>query len=89
MNKARPMETGAKNVVLLFSTARSKLDMIRPGCEMDFANTYIVITSSAVQNSSMKSPLTVLVAGPKLVPTLRGPGRMADTTPAAAMAPIN
>lgn len=41
--------------------------------------------SSAVRKVSMKRPCAMEVEAPRVVATLRGPGKSADTMPAAAM----
>lgn len=73
MKRARPMPTGAMKVALCFSAANMKM----------------VKTSSAVRNISMKRPRAMEHGGlvERVVRTARGPGKRADTMPAAAMPP--
>lgn len=67
--KAVPMPTGARYVPLCFSAASMMMTK----------------TSSAVRNISMKSPWAVDAPPPSVVLTVRGPGKSAETIPAAAM----
>ena len=71
MNSERPIPTGAMNVPLCFSAANMK----------------IVKTSSAVKNISMKRPCEIDVPPARLVLTVRGPGKSAETVAAAVMPP--
>jgi hypothetical protein len=71
MNKARPMPIGAMKVERCFSAASMKMQKM----------------SCAVKNISMNKPRTADVSGLSVVRTESGPGKSADTTPAAAIAP--
>lgn len=73
MNKARPIPIGAMKVDLCFSAANMKMQKM----------------SIAVKNISMKTPRLIEVPGLRRVRTASGPGKVADTTPAADMAPNN
>jgi hypothetical protein len=64
-----PMPMGARKVALCFSAASMK----------------IVKTSRDVRNISRNTPMAGVTPLPRVVETLRGPGRIAETTPAAAM----
>lgn len=70
-NNAHPIPTGAIKVPLCFSAASMK----------------IVNTSRNVKNISRKRPLAMDVPPPSVVFTFIGPGRIAETTAAAQMAP--
>ena len=70
-NRDRPIPTGAKKVPLCFSAASMRM----------------VKTRRAVRNISMNSPRAMDVSPPRVVETLRGPGKSADTTPEAAIEP--
>jgi hypothetical protein len=67
----RPIPTGARKVDLCLTTA----------------SIIITKTSCAVRNISMKSPWDVDVPPPRVVATLRGPGKRHDTTAAAQRPP--
>lgn len=67
------MPTGAMKVDLCFSTASMRMTK----------------TSSAVKKNSINKPCAVLVPPPSVVVTVIGPGKSADTTPAAAMPPTS
>lgn len=71
-NNAKPIPIGAKKVALCFSAASIK----------------IVKTRRDVRNISRKTPCAIEVLAPRVVETLKGPGRMADTT-AAALIPAS
>lgn len=71
MNNDNPIPTGAMKVPLCFSAASMK----------------IVKTSSAVRNISMKRPCVTDVPPDRLVRTVKGPGKSADTMAAAVMPP--
>jgi hypothetical protein len=62
---------GARKVDLCFSAASMKIQKM----------------SWAVRNISMNTPRVIEVPAPRLVRTERGPGKVAETIPAAAMAP--
>ena len=49
------------------------------------ASMKMVKTRREVRNISRKTPCAIEVPEPSVVLTFRGPGRMADTTPAAAI----
>jgi hypothetical protein len=72
IKRAMPMPMGARKVALCL-TAASMMTLK---------------TSIVVVNISIKTPLTMLVSPFSLTSTAMGPGNRADTTPAAAMAPI-
>ena len=69
MKSDSPIPIGARYVALCFSAASMKM----------------VKTNSAVKNISRKTPCAIVVPPPREVDTLSGPGRIAETTPAAAM----
>lgn len=68
-NSVIPIPMGARNVALCFSTANIKM----------------TTKNWIVRNISMKSPWTIEVPAPKETLTSKGPGKRAETTPAAAM----
>ena len=88
------MPTGAKNVPLCFSAASMKLKLSISlrllGGEGYACCSYMVKISSAVKNISMNRPWITVVFGLvfRVVRTARGPGNRADTTAAAAIAPM-
>jgi hypothetical protein len=69
INREIPIPTGARNVLLCFSAASIK----------------IVKTSWKVRNISIKRPCTTEVPPPRVVETLRGPGKMHETRAAATI----
>lgn len=71
MKRARPIPTGARNVVLDFSAARRK----------------IVNINIAVKNISKNIPRTGDMPGARRVVTYNGPGKIAWIIAAAEMAP--
>lgn len=73
MKPVNPTPRGARNVALCLTQP----------------SIMYVKTNIAVRNISMKKPWTMVVSALSLVPTLRGPGYMAMTTAAAAMAATN
>jgi hypothetical protein len=73
MKRARPMPTGARNVALCFSAASMKMTK----------------TSSAVRNISIKTPWVIVVWPVRVVFTFKGPGKSAETMPAAQIPAIH
>ena len=69
--RARPIPTGATNVLGCFSAASMR----------------ITKRSRAVQNISMKTPLTMETPGERVVAYVIGPGNMQSTRAAAMMPP--